>query len=53
MKWKKDLIEWAIADEQHIKRSRRDEKLTEDLAEWSDMLTTLTHPTRSLYSRPP
>ena len=36
--WRKDILEWALAEEVHMKKSRRDEKLEDDILSWSAMI---------------
>ena len=36
--WRKDMMEWALAEEVHMKKIRKDEKAEENLVAWSNML---------------
>ena len=36
--WVRDVLEWASAEKIHIKLSRRDEKVGEDLEVWTETM---------------
>lgn len=41
-KWRTDLREWALAEERHMRNTRRDDKLPEVLLAWGMMIQEIT-----------
>ncbi|KAJ1097499.1 hypothetical protein NDU88_002617 [Pleurodeles waltl] len=42
--WRSDVLEWSVAEETHIRLSRQDDKVVEDLAIWSDLCDAFLNP---------
>ncbi|KAJ1202357.1 hypothetical protein NDU88_006157 [Pleurodeles waltl] len=42
--WKRDMAEWENAEEYHMRKTRRDDKLPDESRAWAAMLTELLNP---------
>ncbi|KAJ1166671.1 hypothetical protein NDU88_007068 [Pleurodeles waltl] len=47
-RWKADILEWALAEEMHMKINRQDDKAPNSIADWKEICAVFTDPDSTL-----